>query len=39
MDSSLLETLKLVKAQQENVNKNWLGSSNVPGERLDIDIS
>jgi transposase InsO family protein len=23
----------------ENVNKNWLGSSNVPGERLYIDIS
>jgi hypothetical protein len=23
----------------ENVNKNWLGSSNLPGERLYVDIS
>jgi hypothetical protein len=23
----------------ENVNKNWLGSSELPGERLYIDIS
>jgi hypothetical protein len=27
------------KARQNNVNKNWLNSSDVPGERLYIDIS
>jgi hypothetical protein len=28
----------IAKAQQKNVNKNWLGSSNLPGERLYVDI-
>jgi hypothetical protein len=27
------------KARQKNVNKNWLGSSNIPCQRLYIDIS
>jgi hypothetical protein len=27
------------KAQQKNVNKSWLGSSNLPGEHLYVDIS
>jgi hypothetical protein len=29
----------IAKAQQENVNKNCLGSSNLPGERLYVNIS
>jgi transposase InsO family protein len=29
----------IAKAQQKKVNKNWLGSSNLPGERLYVDIS
>jgi hypothetical protein len=29
----------IAKARQKNVNKNWLGSSNFPGERLNVDIS
>jgi hypothetical protein len=29
----------ITKARQKNVNKQWLGSSNLPGERLYIDIS
>jgi hypothetical protein len=33
------EQCAIAKAQQKNVNKNWLGSSNLPGERLYIDIS
>jgi hypothetical protein len=33
------EQCAIVKARQKNVNKNWLGSSNVPGERLYVDIS
>jgi hypothetical protein len=27
------------RARQKNVNKNWLGSSNLPGERLYVNIS
>jgi hypothetical protein len=33
------EQCAIAKAQQKNVNKNWLGSSNLPGERLYVDIS
>jgi hypothetical protein len=33
------EQCAIAKAQQKNVNKNWLGSSNVPGEHLYIDVS
>jgi hypothetical protein len=33
------EQCAIVKATQKKVNKNWLGSSNVPGESLYIDIS
>jgi transposase InsO family protein len=33
------EQCAIAKAQQKNVNKKWLGSSNVPGECLYIDIS
>jgi hypothetical protein len=33
------EQCAIAKAQQKNVNKNWLGSSNLPGECLYIDIS
>jgi hypothetical protein len=33
------EHCAIVKAGQKNVNKNWLGSSNLPGERLYVDIS
>jgi hypothetical protein len=33
------EQCAIVKAQQKNVNKQWLGSSNLPGERLYINIS
>jgi hypothetical protein len=29
----------VAKARQNNVNKSWLNSSDVPGERLYIDIS
>jgi hypothetical protein len=29
----------IAKARQKNVNKNWLGSSNVPGDRLYMDLS
>jgi hypothetical protein len=40
--SGVLETCEecaIAKAQQKNVNKNWLGSRNVPCERLYMDIS
>jgi hypothetical protein len=40
--SGNFETCKecaVAKAQQKNVNKNWLNSSDVPGERLYINIS
>jgi hypothetical protein len=33
------EQCAIAKAQQKNLNKNWLGSSNSPGERLYVDIS
>jgi hypothetical protein len=33
------EQCAIAKAQQKNVNKNWLGSSNLPGECLYFDIS
>jgi hypothetical protein len=33
------EQCAIAKARQENVNKNWLGSSNLAGERLYVDIS
>jgi Reverse transcriptase (RNA-dependent DNA polymerase) len=33
------EECAVAKARQKNVNKSWSGSSNVPGERLYIDIS
>ena len=33
------EECAVAKARQKNVNKSWLGSSNIPGERLYIDIS
>jgi hypothetical protein len=33
------EQCAIAKAQQKNLNKNWLGSSNLPGERLYVDIS
>jgi hypothetical protein len=33
------EQCAIVKARQKNVNKNWLGSSNLPGERLYVVIS
>jgi hypothetical protein len=40
--SGNFETCKecsVTKARQKNVNKNWLNLSDVPGERLYIDIS
>jgi hypothetical protein len=33
------EQCAIAKAGQKNLNKNWLGSSNLPGERLYVDIS
>jgi hypothetical protein len=33
------EQCAIAKSQQKNVNKNWLSSSNLPGERLYVDIS
>jgi hypothetical protein len=33
------EKCSIAKAWQKNVNKNWLGSCNLPGERLYVDIS
>jgi hypothetical protein len=33
------EQCAIARAQQKNVNKNWLVSSNLPGERLYVDIS
>jgi hypothetical protein len=33
------EQCAIVKAKQKNFNKNWLGSSNLPGERIYADIS
>jgi hypothetical protein len=33
------ERCAIAKARQKNVNKQWLGSSNLPGECLYIDIS
>jgi hypothetical protein len=33
------EQCAIAKAQHKNVNKNWLGSSNLPGEHLYVDIS
>jgi hypothetical protein len=33
------EQCAIAKERQKNVNKNWLGSSNLPGERLYVDIS
>jgi hypothetical protein len=33
------EQCAIAKAQQKNVNKNWLGSSNMPGDFLYVDIS
>jgi hypothetical protein len=32
------EQFAIAKSRQKNVNKNWLGSSNLPGERLYVDI-
>jgi hypothetical protein len=34
----ICEQCAIAKAQRKNVNKNWLGSSNLPGERLYVDI-
>jgi hypothetical protein len=33
------EQCAISKARQKNVNKNWLGSSNFPGERLYVDVN
>jgi hypothetical protein len=33
------EQYAIAKAQQKNVNKNWLESGSLPGERLYVDIS
>jgi hypothetical protein len=33
------EQCAIAKTRQKNVNKNWLCSSNLPGERLNADIS
>jgi hypothetical protein len=33
------EQFAIAKARQKNVNKNWLGSSNLPGEHLYVNIS
>jgi hypothetical protein len=33
------EQCTIAKARQKNINKNWLGSSNLPGERLYVDIN
>jgi hypothetical protein len=33
------EQCAIAKARQKSVNKNWLGSSDLPGERLYVDIS
>jgi hypothetical protein len=33
------EQCAIAKARQKNVNKNWLGSSNLPGECLYVVIS
>jgi hypothetical protein len=33
------EQCAIAKARQKNFNKQWLGSSNLPGERLYVDIS
>jgi hypothetical protein len=33
------EQCAIAKTRQKHVNKNWLGSSNFPGERLYADIS
>jgi hypothetical protein len=33
------EQCAIAKSQQKNVHKQWLGSRNLPGERLYVDIS
>jgi hypothetical protein len=33
------EQCVIAKARQKSINKQWLGSSNMPGERLYVDIS
>jgi hypothetical protein len=33
------EQCAIAKVLQKNINKNWLGSSNLPGERLYFDVS
>jgi hypothetical protein len=33
------EDCAIAKARQKNINKDWSGSSNIPGERLYVDIS
>jgi hypothetical protein len=38
-DFDTCEQCAIAKARQKNVNKNWLGSSNLPGEHLYVDIS
>jgi Reverse transcriptase (RNA-dependent DNA polymerase)/gag-polypeptide of LTR copia-type/Zinc knuckle len=38
-DFETCEECAVAKARQKNVNKNWSSSSNIPGERLYIDIS
>jgi hypothetical protein len=32
------EQCAIAKARKKNVNKNWLGSSNLPGKHLYVDI-
>jgi hypothetical protein len=38
-DFDTCEQCAIAKARQKNVNKNWLGSKNSPGERVYVDIS
>jgi hypothetical protein len=38
-DFDTCEQCAIANARQKKVNKNWLGSSNLPGERLYVDIS
>ena len=37
--SAICEDCALAKARQKNVNKEWKGSSKLPGERIYLDIS
>ena len=36
---TICENCALAKARQKNVNKEWKGSSKIPGERIYLDIS